>query len=95
MGGAELQEAMAEVFCAEVEMHMMNLSDVNSGTKCRITWLTGQCGDALRRTFDMKEDDPMRVLRNYGSGGVVVKSGGCTLAMSSDAAFYVKVEMVS
>ncbi len=72
---------------------MLNLRDVRSGEGCTVIWLIGQCGDLLRSAFELHEEDRVKMVSNLGNGGVIIRNGNRTFAMSSDAAFYVKVDL--
>ena len=73
---------------------MLNLHDIPAGGTCLIAWLTGRAGAILRKYYKIAEDKPIRVIRNMGRGGVIVRMDGRSFALSADAAQSVKVSLL-
>lgn len=70
---------------------MLNLREIQSGSSCIVTWITGTWAGLLRGSCNLKENDYIRVVSNTGKGGVIICVHERRLALSSDLAFGVKV----
>ncbi len=73
-------------------MTIYNLNSIPTGKLCTIKWLTGKIADTFRNIFSLIEETDMYVINNLGKGGVIVRYGDKSLAISEDAADYIKVE---
>ena len=69
---------------------MLNLKDVRKGSDCVVTWVVGIWADALRKTYDVHENDRVRVLENDGRG-LIIAVHDKRLALSRELAASVKV----
>lgn len=68
---------------------MTNLTQVNNGQTCRITWLLGRYSDIFRK-LELHENDMLQMIQNQGRT-LLFKHCGKKLAMSADMAVSIKV----
>lgn len=72
---------------------MKCLSDIRSGSACRVTWMIGKLAEDIRTFCRFEEDDTLFVLTR-SENGVVVCDGDRKYAMDSVSASAIKVEPV-
>ncbi len=73
---------------------MRSLNEVNDGRNCCVVWLIGRLGSMIRQSTGIDLDDHVRMIRNMGSGGVIISFSGKRYAMDCSAAHAVKVNPV-
>ncbi|ACV22999.1 ferrous iron transport protein A [Slackia heliotrinireducens] len=69
---------------------MITLNQAQTGRSYRIAWLLGSVGQALEENLGMRPDDRLDVKQNSWVGSVVDYNGKL-IAMSHEAAHYVKL----
>jgi hypothetical protein len=73
---------------------MISLEKSEAGRSYRVTWMLGEYADYLKKTWNLSENDVMRVLSNNGSA-MIVTFKDRKLAMSADVARSVKLEAIT
>lgn len=71
-------------------IRMLNLRDMKTGTDCIVTWVVGIWADALRKKYDVHENDWIHVVENDGRG-MIITVHDKRLALSGEIAGSVKV----
>ena len=70
---------------------MLNLLDIKNDEHFKILWLPGPAAE-LKELLSLTFDDPIIMVDNASTDGVIIKKGGKSYAMSGDIASYVRVE---
>ncbi len=73
---------------------MISLEKSKAGQSYRVTWLLGDYAEYLKKTWNLSENDIMRVLDNNGRS-MIVTFKGRKLALSADVARSVKLEALT